>query len=267
LLLRERHGGAIRLNVPLDVHEGRKVLDCKIAPNRRIAILLFSDGTAEFRDLISGQRLADTPRLAADPTSAAFHPDGESVVVGYSDGTALVWNLERLGIRAPRGAHGDLPECWQALASADGHRAHRAAWTLQDGGEPALALLAARVKPAVELSESRARQLIVDLDSPQFGVRSAAEAALLSKDNQAIPHLKLALGADPSLEKRRRIERMLADIPTTCPSETLRTLRAIEVLEFVGGSLAKRVLQQLAAGAPNARTTIEAASALKRLQN
>jgi hypothetical protein len=48
-------------------------------------------------------------------------------------------------------------------------------------------------------------------------------------------------------------------------SEQLRTVRAIELLERIGGSDARQVLDSLAQGAPGALPTREAAAALKRI--
>jgi hypothetical protein len=48
--------------------------------------------------------------------------------------------------------------------------------------------------------------------------------------------------------------------------QTLRSLRAIEVLEHLATPEARQVLQKLAEGAPNVRLTREAKAALARLE-
>jgi hypothetical protein len=65
------------------------------------------------------------------------------------------------------------------------------------------------------------------------------------------------------IERAPRIEEILER--TTEPSpERLRSWRATKVLEQIASPEARRVLQSLAAGAPEARMTREAKAALKR---
>src|SRR2546422_803983 len=65
----------------------------------------------------------------------------------------------------------------------------------------------------------------------------------------------------------RRAERLLHKFDATgVSSETMRGLRAVEVLERIGTPDAKAMLQTLAAGTPEARLTVEAQSSLKRLE-
>jgi hypothetical protein len=78
----------------------------------------------------------------------------------------------------------------------------------------------------------------------------------------AHPALRAALAARPSEEFRRRAEQLLEGPPSR---ERLRTVRALEVLEHVGTAEARAVFAALAQGAPAARLTREAQSALERL--
>jgi hypothetical protein len=83
----------------------------------------------------------------------------------------------------------------------------------------------------------------------------------------AEPSLREALAGQPSLEARRRIERLLDRLgtPSALLPEEARSLRAVEVLEYVGSPAAREVLGRLARGAPHARLTQEARASLKRL--
>ena len=72
----------------------------------------------------------------------------------------------------------------------------------------------------------------------------------------------------PEIERevRRRVVVLLKKLEGAKPSpKTIRTLRAVEVLEKIGTEPARQLLQKLAAGAPAARVTREAAAAAKRL--
>jgi hypothetical protein len=66
---------------------------------------------------------------------------------------------------------------------------------------------------------------------------------------------------------RRRIEDLLGKVESGLPSgEELQALRAVEVLERVGGPEARQALTALSAGAPAAPLTVEAQKALKRIK-
>jgi hypothetical protein len=73
------------------------------------------------------------------------------------------------------------------------------------------------------------------------------------------------LAADNPLETRRRLKLVLDIVTTTPAPEDLRTGRAIMVLERIGSADARAVLEALAGGAPSARTTEEAAAALRTI--
>ena len=96
--------------------------------------------------------------------------------------------------------------------------------------------------------------------------RQRAAADLEQLGEAAAPALRQALARDLSAEARRRVQQLLRKGQELVPSgEPLRALRAVEVLEQVGTSEARRVLQSLARGAPEARLTGEAKRARERL--
>jgi hypothetical protein len=99
-------------------------------------------------------------------------------------------------------------------------------------------------------------------------VRSAAFAELLRLPEPAVPALRKALAAGPSLEVRRRIEQLLreADGPVVAP-ERQRDVRAVEVLERIATAEARRLLEELGRGAPEALRTREARASLGRFAN
>jgi WD40 repeat protein len=79
--------------------------------------------------------------------------------------------------------------------------------------------------------------------------------------------LRQALAGRPPLELRRRIEALLLRIESLGANpEWLRGLRATTVLERIGSPAAKKLLAELARGAPEARLTREARASLQLLQ-
>ena len=58
---------------------------------------------------------------------------------------------------------------------------------------------------------------------------------------------------------------MLNRLTQQTPTTVLQTLRAIEVLEHIGTAEAKKILQSLSGGAPQAVITCEANASVRRL--
>jgi hypothetical protein len=79
-----------------------------------------------------------------------------------------------------------------------------------------------------------------------------------------VPALRKALDSKPSAEARRRMESVL-EKPRNLPPGTLQAIRAVEVLENISTPGARRLLESLAEGAPEARLTQEAKASLGRL--
>jgi hypothetical protein len=106
----------------------------------------------------------------------------------------------------------------------------------------------------------------VDLASDEFAVREKATKELKRLGKAAEPALREALGKGPSLEVRKRAEEILEAIKNAAPEpEALRGPRAVEVLERAGTAEARKVLEALAGGDPEAALTREAKGALQRL--
>jgi hypothetical protein len=156
---------------------------------------------------------------------------------------------------------------WSALAGADPDETEDAMGYLV--GAPAaerqtVAFLRQHLKPARPPDVQRLRALIADLDSARFAVREKAQRELEGVGEGAVPSLRKALAGNPSPEVRRRMESILKKPPKVSP-ETLRAIRAVEVLENIATPDARRLLESLAEGAPEAGLTRQAKAALARL--
>jgi hypothetical protein len=104
-----------------------------------------------------------------------------------------------------------------------------------------------------------------ELDSDDFSTRKEASEGLLRLGEAAEPLLKQALADGLSAEARRRVEAVLGQLDPTANPQRLRDLRAVEALEISGTPEARRLLEELSAGAPTARLTRDAKAALRRL--
>jgi hypothetical protein len=115
-------------------------------------------------------------------------------------------------------------------------------------------------------SPERLAQLLANLDSDEFATREQATKEMEALGDTAEPALRTALEKSPSAEARRRIDRLLARLPTRTPTgESLLGLRAVELLEHIDTLEARQFLRRLAARAPDARLTREAKAALERV--
>jgi RNA polymerase sigma factor (sigma-70 family) len=217
-------------------------------------------------DAATGTELGHFEGRATDVSALAFSPDGRRLVSGLRDGSVLVWDLTTLprppALDLPPGG---LPALWTDLAGSDAGRANRAAWTLAVHPDAAIPFLKEHVPPAAAVDERQVRRWIADLDSDRFETRATAAKELEAAGAQAAPALRAALAGKPSPEVRKQAEALLGGLRLVRLPELLRRLRAIQVLERIGSSEARAVLDRLAHGAVAARETRDAAAALHRL--
>ena len=109
------------------------------------------------------------------------------------------------------------------------------------------------------------RKLVQDLASEKFAVRESASKELEKSIEDIRSVLERALETKLPLESQRRLERLLARPTVLPPGDDLRRVRAVALLERIGTPEARRLLEQLAQGAADARLTREAVSTLARL--
>jgi RNA polymerase sigma factor (sigma-70 family) len=202
--------------------------------------------------------------------AVAFTPDGRRLVSSSHDTTLLVWDAAGVLARLPRPPRPDAAaraRAWQDLASADAARAAAAVRLLIGAPAEGVRLLRRRLRPAEAVGGEHVARLLAGLDSGAFARREQASQELQGLGEQAESALEKFVQTEPSAEARRRAERLLGLLngPVGDPRR-LRALRAVEVVEAVGGPEARRLLETLAGGAPGARLTREAAAALRRLR-
>ena len=198
-----------------------------------------------------------------------FSTDSERLVSGSTDTTALVWDLNgRLNAPFKPLNAAELDACWAALAGEDAERAYEAICRLAASPTEMLDYLNKRLRPVARADTMRVARLIAELDSNRFAVREQAATELENLGETATAMCRKALEGEPSLELRRRLEKMLKkqEQERWAPSpERLRLLRALEALELAATPEAQRLLEKLASGVPDAYLTREAKAALERL--
>jgi WD40 repeat protein len=240
----------------------------QFSPDGSILATATDEGAVLLWDIGTGKELLRLPGHRGPVNSVAFSADGTRLASGSEDTTVLVWDLTRLVRRDQKHQPGltqeALGKLWEDLKADDARRAYRAVNGLVAHPVQALSLLHARARPAV-LDRERVRQLLEGLDSPRFATRVEAEAGLLDLGGLVEPELHKVLQGRPSLEMRRRVERILERLREPFPPrEDLRSIRLVEVLERIGSAAARKLLVDLASGSPLSRLTQEAKAALQR---
>ncbi len=199
--------------------------------------------------------------------SLAFSADGNVLVSGSEDTTALVWDITGRyldpGVAPLTGAA--LDGLWADLAGGDSEVAFRAIGRLSRAPAQAAPFLARHLRPVPATAPDRVARLVAALGHERFADRREAQDQLARLEAAAEPALRGALAEHPTLELRRRLDELLAALDPAKNAAMLRTLRAVEALERAGNPEAQEVLRTWAGGAPDARLTREAKASLDRL--
>src|SRR5262249_42879313 len=153
------------------------------------------------------------------------------------------------------------------LTETDAVKSHRAMRFLVAAPEQAMTLLREKLRPIAGPDPKLLARLIADLDAGRFAVREQATRELEKLGALARPALRQALDGQPSGEVRRRVERLLERLESSPLSgEELRVVRAIEVLERIGTTDARGLLERMAREGPDpSLRALGAGAALERL--
>jgi WD40 repeat protein len=201
----------------------------------------------------------------------AFAPGGRRLVSLTFNGTASLWDVGRLftggQVPAKTLTAAQLQKLWTTLLNPDPAPAYAALEALRAAPQDSLPFLKMRFLPIPHAKADQLVRWVEELESSVFRTREKAFQELSLRGEASAPALRAALEGKPSLEKRWRIEKLLAQLePAGITPKRLRLLRTIQVLEGTGATEARALLEQFAKGLAQDGLTQEAQRALTRMK-
>lgn len=240
------------------------------SPDGHLFVTWIRGSPIRFWETATGKECYRLPEASGLVEHLAFAPDGNKVVTVGASKIALVWRIfgPPPGQQPAALSAQQQKVLWADLASADASVAFGAMHALTASAPSAVALLQRELHPIPRLDAAQRARWIAELDSEDFTVREKASVELEKRGLAIEGALRKALRSRPTLEVRKRLEALLEKLYSLrrAPA-TIRQERAIEVLEHLATPEARKLLQTLAAGEPQARSTGDAKASLERLNH
>jgi DNA-binding beta-propeller fold protein YncE len=253
--------------------EGKKAIrTLALTLDGNLALIARDGGEVQVWDVPIGRQERQFAALEA-VNAIAVSPDGKQVVTAGEKGMVIVWDLTRDKKPLPKDfrlTEKDLASSWADLGSDEGGEAYAALRMLRADPARSVPFLKERLKPrAGRPEEKKIKQLIAELDADEFATREKASNELGKLGKAAENTMRQALAAGPSLETKKRLERLLSLLGTYRPisPEQQRDVRAVRVLEQAGTPEAMTLLESLTKESPGWWVTQEATVALERLRH
>jgi WD40 repeat protein len=235
-----------------------------VAPDNRTLACATVAGVIHLVDLISGQEVRQLAGHRGPITSLAFADQGRILTSTGQDALALLWDTKAVPhpVRPEKKLSAeDRDVLWQLLAGANARAAGQAIDELAADPAGTVAFLREQLQP---VDGKKVTGYLADLEDDAYTKRERATNELTRFGPAIEVVLRDELKKKPALEKYRRIEQVLQRIYAGPSGDYLRALRAVEVVERIRTPEARRVLERLAGGMPEAELTQQARGALRR---
>jgi len=193
-----------------------------------------------------------------------FLGDGKTLL-SFGDNRILTWPVDRLTLdwlpKRDKLDEKELAALGEALSGDDVLARHVATRVLAAAPGATLPFLRERVKKVTPEEIKKVRELLADLDKPDFNARKKAADELVGHADLAVPLLESL-----PWEDRREVPRwVLTRLRSHYPSKELRRdLHALDVLGMTDGADARRLLKEWSDGPHPELLTRQARSVLER---
>jgi hypothetical protein len=163
-------------------------------------------------------------------------------------------------------SEGDLASLWSDLGGANAPKAYSALWRLRASPAESVPFLKMKLAQSDKGPDTtQIKMWIRDLDADRFVIRAEATRKLTEHLDIAASYLEDALRQKPTSEMRERIEKLLELHKADARGEMI--FKAVRILEYIDKPEARKCLENLSKGPEQARATIAAREALKRLSS
>ncbi len=197
-------------------------------------------------------------------TGLTFTIDDKALASSSGDCTILIWDVSANTV-AKAAPDSKAEDDWRTLRGEDAPKAFLAMRRLAADPETALKTAGEHLEPARSIDAQWVAARLRDLDHQEFTERDRATRELEECGESVAVALERFLATRPPAEPRRRAEKILAGIrDRDATGQTAQSLRALEVLEWLGTARARELVEKLAKGAEGVSLTEEARRSLKR---
>lgn len=267
ILLDSVSGEAIRAYEPAvkAANNYYRVPTVAISPNSHLIAAVQHDNSIAVYELASGGVCRMYPGHRSETTRMAFTADGRRLVSVSADMTGLVWDTSYAALAKPSVA--DRDKLWADLAKPEWALAGPALAALANRPHEFLSLVRDRLPAATgpDFDVETLTKLVAQLGDPVFAARERASATLVRHGREALPLLHDGLSKTTSAEQRRRLQVAIDTIARSpVPSDRLRQVRLLALLEQQKTDAAKAELKRLAAGHAAAALSREAKAIIER---
>ncbi|HEV3438409.1 MAG TPA: WD40 repeat domain-containing protein [Gemmata sp.] len=196
--------------------------------------------------------------------------DGLRMASAGAESAITLWDLSfRKGNTPPQAD--ELSAAWRDLDSINGEKGYPAIRVLVAGSTQGVKVIAKGLQEMLD-SQKEIATWVKELGSEDFPTRETATKKLLAQGIRVLPAVTQAAAKAESPEARKRASEIIAKLTAYdvrvqgngLGGDTLRLVRAVQVLEDVGGSEAKKLLGQIAA--LGGRSGADAKAAIERIE-
>jgi hypothetical protein len=225
-----------------------------------------SDGTVRRFDLRSGREWVPLSGHKGAVAALCWTPDGKRIQSFGHDAQYLAWRAETGRDWQPK--KGPLPEAaleglWEVLRGDEPLDLFGSVQTLAASPAQTVSFLRKKLAAAPKVDTERIDRLVADLQKGDYNARKRAVVELRKIGRAALPalHKTQEMGGYDEFIRRLTYEfEMQAP-----PPDQVRVVRALRVLERIGDGEARKLLEELAGGSPEAMVTVQAKHILDRL--